>query len=202
MAFINTIPPIRAEGKLLQLYERVSGPEGQVDNVLQVHSLRPHTLEGHVGLYKAVLHHPRNRLAPWFLESIGVLVSMLNGCSYCEQHHSRGLQRLLEDKPGWYESYMSQLQSETPAAPFKEKEIAALAYVRKLTQTPANITQVDIDWLRSQGSTDGEILEINQVASYFAYANRTVSGLGVSIDGEVLGLSPRTSAETDDWDHG
>jgi hypothetical protein len=57
MAFINTIPPIRAEGKLLQLYERVSGPEGQVDNVLQVHSLRPHTLEGHVGLYKAVLHH-------------------------------------------------------------------------------------------------------------------------------------------------
>ena len=32
---------------------------------------------------------------------------------------------------------------------------------------------------------NGEILEVNQVAGYFAYANRTVLGLGVTLKDEV-----------------
>jgi uncharacterized protein YciW len=40
------------------------------------------------------------------------------------------------------------------------------------------------------GWSDGEILEINQVAAYFNYANRTVLGLRVQIDGDIIGLSP------------
>ena len=58
MAFIEVIVPDLARGRLARLYRRVSDPTGQVDQVLQVHSLRPHTLEGHMSLYKAVLHHP------------------------------------------------------------------------------------------------------------------------------------------------
>jgi hypothetical protein len=34
----------------------------------------------------------------------------------------------------------------------------------------------------------GEILEVNQVASYFAYVNRTVVGLGVTTEGDILGF--------------
>jgi len=34
------------------------------------------------------------------------------------------------------------------------------------------------------GLSDGQILEINQVAAYFAYANRTVLGLGVTSESE------------------
>ena len=37
----------------------------------------------------------------------------------------------------------------------------------------------DVARLRKAGWADGQILEINQVAGYFAYANRTVTGLGV-----------------------
>ena len=201
MAFIETIRPAQAQGKLAQIYQRVRGPGGQVDNVLQVHSLRPHALEGHMALYKAVLHHPGNRLPTWFLESIGVLVSILNGCTYCERHHANGLQRLLAGTPGRYEACVAQLRLEPPGAPFTAAEIAALSYARKLTLTPGAIAQTDIDVLRAQGFADGEILEINQVASYFAYANRTVNGLGVSIDGEVMGLSPQALADPDDWNH-
>lgn len=51
------------------------------------------------------------------------------------------------------------------------------------------------------GLSDGEILEVNEVTAYFAYANRTASGLGVSTLGDVLGLSPADSAE-DDWHPG
>jgi uncharacterized protein YciW len=55
--------------------------------------------------------------------------------------------------------------------------------------------------LRNAGYEDGEILEINQVVSYFAYANRTVLGLGCSTDGDIIGLSPNNSDNPDDWSH-
>ncbi len=52
--------------------------------------------------------------------------------------------------------------------------------------------------MRVAGLNDGEILELNQVAAYFAYANRTVTGLGVSTEGEKLGLSP---GNNEHWEH-
>lgn len=87
MSWIERIPYGAATGRLRAIYERVKGPRGELDNILTVHSLRPHTLE------------------------------------------------------------------------------------------------------------------VNQVAAYFAYANRTVSGLGVTTDGDVLGMSPADTAG-DDWRHG
>jgi uncharacterized peroxidase-related enzyme len=201
LAYIKVIHPPAAEGKLVELYQRVRAPNGQVDNVLQVHSLRPHTMEGHMALYKAVLHHSGNRLPKWLLESVGVLVSMLNGCGYCARHHGAGLKRLLQSEPGHYEACLEQLQSAQPGPPFTAAQSAALAYARKLTLSPGDIVQQDIDALRTAGLSDGEILEINQVASYFAYANLTVAGLGVSTEGEQLGLSPHDSKDPADWGH-
>lgn len=204
MAYIEVIHPDQAEGNLAEIFQRVRGPGGQVDNVLQIHSLRPHTLLGHMGLYKAVLHHPGNHLPKWFLESMGVLVSLLNGCGYCVRHHSAGLKRLLstEKEPEHYEALLAQLNSALPGPPFDPAQLKALAYVRKLTLTPGAIAQQDIELLRDSGFDDGEILEINQVVSYFAYANRTVAGLGVSTEGEQLGLSPADSGDPDHWRHG
>ena len=45
------------------------------------------------------------------------------------------------------------------------------------------------------------ILELNQVTSYFNYANRTVLGLGVSTEGDELGLSPGDSDDPKNWHH-
>ena len=201
MAYIKVIHPDQAKGMLEQDYQRVRGPAGQVDNVLQIHSLRPHTLEGHMALYKAVLHHPGNSLPKWFLESIGVLVSLLNDCSYCVAHHRTGLKRLLAAEPDFYQGVWEQLQSRSPGAPFNAAQRQALDYVHKLTLEPGSVNAADVSSLREQGFSDGEILEINQVASYFAYANRTVVGLGVSADGEKLGLSPVDSSDPNNWNH-
>lgn len=85
--------------------------------------------------------------------------------------------------------------------PLEEKEKAAVRYAAKLTAAPASLTETDIVQLRDAGYSDGEILEINQVSAYFAYANRTVLGLGCSTDGDILGLSPNNSDNPDDWSH-
>ena len=60
------------------------------------------------------------------------------------------------------------------------------------------MVEADVADLRDHGYEDGAILEINQVTAYFNYANRTVLGLGVTTDGDILGLSPnhRTTPTT------
>ena len=128
MPFIKVIHPDEAEGRLKQIYDKVTGPNGQVDNVLQIHSLRPHTLEGHMALYKAVLHHPRNDLPKWFLEAIGVLVSLLNDCSYCAKHHAAGMKRLLSKEPEKFEACHEQLHRDHPAELVEQAVKQALEY--------------------------------------------------------------------------
>jgi len=201
MSFIKVISPEEASGRLDKIYKQVKSPEGQVDNVLQVHSLRPHTLVGHMGIYKAALHHSGNVLPEWYLEAVGVTVSLSNGCDYCARHHTEGLKRSLKASSLDSKSYVSALGQATLGEPFSVREQRGLSYARKLTREPGNIVAADIELLRASGFDDGEILELNQVAAYFAYANRTVSGLGVSIEGEVLGQSPPTGSDDSNWSH-
>lgn len=97
MSWLSIIPYEQADPKLKRIYDRVKGPDNNVDNVLGVHSLRPHTLTGHMTLYKSVLHHSSNVLPKWYLEALGVYVSRLNNCNYCVEHHWHGLKRLWND---------------------------------------------------------------------------------------------------------
>ena len=82
-----------------------------------------------------------------------------------------------------------------------EREFALVNYAKKLTFDADKIEKEDIDALKLLGFTDGEILEVNQVVSYFNYANRTVLGLGVNTNKEVLGLSPKNKDDESAWDH-
>ncbi len=202
MAFIKVVSPQQAQGRLAKIFKQIQAPDGQVDNVLQIHSLRPHTLQGHMAIYKAVLHHTGNQVPEWYLEAIGVLVSRLNGCVYCASHHAEGLKRLLKVEGRESDAYLQALQQQIPAEPFTPAEQLGLTYAGKLTLTPGQIEAADIEALRDAGFDDGEILELNQVAAYFAYANRTVSGLGVNTEGEKIGQSPATGDDNSGWSHG
>ncbi|MDX1439795.1 MAG: peroxidase-related enzyme [Rubricoccaceae bacterium] len=200
MTWITTIPYAAADEHLLKLYNRIKGPSGNVDNIMLVHSLRPHTMEGHLALYKRVLHHSANTVTKWFLEAIGVYTSLLNNCEYCVEHHFAGMARLLDDSSR-AESVRTALETDRLVGVFSPKECAALEYVRRLTKSPASLSRQNVDALRDAGWGDGEILEINQVVAYFAYANRTVLGLGVTTEGDILGLSPGDSSDPDSWQH-
>jgi uncharacterized peroxidase-related enzyme len=202
MPWIDTVSYDDAEGRLRRLYDRVKGPGDHVDNIMMMHSLRPHSMEGHMTLYKYLLHHSANTVPKWFLEVIGVWVSLLNRCAYCVEHHSRGLERLLGDDAKFATIRAALDAGEIESGPFEDREARALRYAEALTRDPASVTEAMVEGLRDAGFEDGEILEINQVAAYFAYANRTVLGLGCSIEGDILGLSPGDSENPGDWSHG
>ncbi len=200
MSWIKVVAREEAAGRLRELYERVAGSAGTVDNVLQIHSLRPHTLEAHMALYKNVLHHSGNKVPKWLLETVGVYVSLLNGCAYCVAHHFAGLSRLLQDDARARE-IRAALETEGFERAFAPRERAILGYARQLTHAPAEMGETSLQAMRAAGLDDGEILEVNQVASYFAYVNRTVLGLGVTTTGDTLGLSPNDSADPQNWQH-
>lgn len=200
MTWINTVPYDEATGRLKLLYDRIKGPDDNVDNIMMAHSLRPHTMEGHMSLYKHVLHNTANETPRWLLEALGLYVSILNGCSYCIEHHYQGMHDLLQDVAR-AEIIRAALEADQPeGASDDDAVVCMLRYARLLTVDPKSVTEQSIDELRRAGVSDGVILEVNQVVSYFAYANRTVLGIGVNREGDVLGLSP-SSSDGDDWSH-
>ena len=85
MAWIEVIDEAEVEargGHLARLYRAaVDEHTGRVDNVLQIHSLRPRTLDGHLRLYHAVMREPAG-LSTREREAIAVVVSAANGCRY------------------------------------------------------------------------------------------------------------------------
>ena len=63
-----------------------------------------------------------------------------------------------------------------------------MQYAAKLTVDVATMEASDIDILRENDCTDGEILEVNQVTAYFNYSNRLLNGLGVTTEGDSIGF--------------
>jgi uncharacterized peroxidase-related enzyme len=201
MPWIRTIPYTLATGKLKMLYDRVKGPGDNVDNIMMMHSLRPHSMEGHMAIYKYVLHHSGNEVPKWFLEVLGVWVSSLNDCAYCVTHHFSGLKRLMQDDARADAIREAIEQGDPDLAPLEVAQKQAMVYARALTRDPGGMREDMVIALRDVGYDDGEILEINQVSAYFNYANRTVLGLGCSVKGDIVGLSPNKSDDPDDWSH-
>lgn len=199
-AWIQMLQYDESTGYLRQLYDRVKGPGGAIDNVMKIHSLRPHTMEGHSALYKSVLHHVGNTMPVWFLECLGIYTSLSNKCEYSVSHHYAGLTRLLKDDAKARSIYQA-LVLAAPEKVFGGKELGLLRYVRKLTLEPQKMEEADVVAARSAGASDAEIFEANQVCAYFNYSNRLLNGLGVTTQGDVLGYSPPNSDKLDDWEH-
>lgn len=153
-----------------------------------------------MAIYKNVLHHSRNTLPKWLLEATGTYVSKLNGCEYCYQHHFAGMKRLINNDAK-SETIRLAIEADKPEQAFEGRDLAIMHYAKALTKSPETISEQAVKALRETGLDDGEILEVNQIISYFAYANRTVVGLGVTTEGEILGLSPNDNDDPDNWQH-
>ncbi len=82
------------------------------------------------------------------------------------------------------ESLVAALITDYKTAAISDTGRAMLTYVDKLTRRPASITATDVSALRRAGFTDSAILDICQVAAYYAFVNRLADGLGVEVESE------------------
>ena len=185
-AWISRISDADASPELRDAFDVARTPHGTVDNVMRVHSHRPSTMHGHAILYRAVLHDDANTLPTWLQEVIGSYVSCLNGCAYSYANHWKNAAHLMEDKAR-ANNVEAALTEGKPEDVFDGAELALLQYAEKLTRTPGEMQKSDVQALQGAGLDDGQILEANQIIGYFNYVNRSLNGLGVSTQGDVIG---------------
>ena len=89
--------------------------------------------------------------------------------------------RLTERKrPG----FAAEVEKDHESAPLTERERAICDYAVKLTLAPWEMSVEDLAPLRAVELSDGDILAVNLITSYFAYANRLADGLGIALEGD------------------
>ena len=191
-AWIKMIDEEEAGDDLVDALKLARTPHGTVDNVMRVHSLRPSTMRGHVILYRAALHDDSNTLPPWLQETVSSYVSLLNGCTYSFANHWANARHLIADDER-ADAIEKALRADRPGDAFAAAELALLAYARKLTLEPGTMVEDDVRQLRAAGFDDGQILEANQIIGYFNYVNRSLNGLGVTTEGDVVGYYAENS---------
>lgn len=92
-------------------------------------------------------------------------------------HHGESLRRLVDD-----EGLVEQLKENYAEAPLSDADRAMLDYVAKLTATPPQVAEEDLRNLRRTGFSDRAILDVAQIAAYFAFVTRVAEGLGVNLE--------------------
>ncbi|MGI9335507.1 MAG: carboxymuconolactone decarboxylase family protein [Gammaproteobacteria bacterium] len=192
LCWIDAVGYENADEALKSIYDAVRSPAGDLDNLYQAFSLTPHTIKPAHDLYRAVLHHPGNRLPKWFSELIATFVAMLADCEYALTHHGRNFAHLLGD-PARAEAILKRLREGNlddghPESWIAAQEVSALAYARKLCLEPERVDRADVEALSDRGWSDGEILEIVQIVATFSYFVRVINGVGISLRGERIGL--------------
>ena len=185
-SWIKMIDDSEADEDLNLALNQAKTPHGTVDNVLRVHSLRPSTMIGHMKLYKSVLHDKKNTIPQWFQETISSYVSIINKCKYSYDNHWKNAVFLINDQ-NKSDKIKVVLESHKLEDYFKGKELALLIYAKKLTLYPSRFNINDFKKLKVEGLDDGEILEANQIICYFNYVNRSINGLGVTTEGDIVG---------------
>ena len=107
-------------------------------------------------------------------ELIGAYTSYLNKCEYCIIHHYEALQHNWKDAPP-----MTELAK---GKGLDNQNLALIKYLDKLTLTPWEVEETDVERLKKEGFSDRAVLDIALICGYFNFVNRLVLGVGVSLE--------------------
>jgi len=166
--------------ELGQLYRKLEQERGKIANILKVHSLDPVALNAHMALYVHLMFG-ESGLSREERELIAVAVSVANSCRYCILHHGETLKAYWKDEGRVREFTCSPDSVEMP-----ERARRMVEYAQKLTRSPSEMREEDVERLKEAGLPDRDILRINLIASYFNFVNRIALGLGVQFSPEEI----------------
>lgn len=140
-------------------------------------------------LFLTYAHHPQLLRANWekakalmmggFLsrktkESIALVTSRDNACAYCIGSHTAALKSI-----GVSDAEIQHLESNLEKADFSPKERALIGLARKAASTPRQITDADMDAVRTSGASHAEIIEALGVMELFAGFDRFADALAI-----------------------
>jgi uncharacterized peroxidase-related enzyme len=132
--------------------------------------------EAHDGLTKFVrsFMNKESMLTRTEKEIIAAFVSELNQSDYCFIGHSRAAVKFGADR-----AVFEPLLTDIGAAPVREEMKPLLRFIKKLTLTPARVTQEDVDTVFAAGWDEQSIHQAICVCARFSMMNRLTLGHGL-----------------------
>jgi len=180
MSWIQVIDKNEATGRLKKIYDEITEKRGKISNIMKIHSLNPDAMKNHMNLYLSLMFGKSN-LSREERELIGVVVSKINKCDYCINHHAEALNFYWKDSDK-LKIFLKSFDS----VDLTRRQRGIIEYAVKLTKNPSDITKDDIEKLRKSGFSDEEILDINLICCYFNFVNRIALGLGVEFSNDEV----------------
>lgn len=166
-----------ATGRLRAIYDDLIAKRGKLADVHTIQSLRPESIVKHMDLYLEIMFS-KSDLSRAEREMIAVVVSVNNGCAYCQMHHGAALEHYWRDP-----KRVGLLKVHPAMAALNDRENALCVFARDLTHDPAQAEETNVVApLRAAGLTDSAILDATLVVAYFNFVNRIVLALGVGLE--------------------
>jgi uncharacterized peroxidase-related enzyme len=177
MSRIHVIPYEQAKGKLKEVYDELIAKRGNLSEDLKIQSLHPPSITSHTALYTDIMFS-HTALTRAEKEMIAVVVSVTNGCFYCQVHHGAALNEYWKN-----ETRIQQLKHNYRDAGLSAKEIVMCDFAVHLTTYPELHEKEDFTQnLKAHDLGDEAILDVVLVTSYFNFVNRMVMALGVQLE--------------------
>ena len=169
MARLSYVEMAQAPPEVRETYEKaLKGKPGSVQKLM---AHRPETLKTFLSFYASVGRALDRRL----YEMVYMRISMINGCSYCLQHHLAASKRVGLTPEDW------QYLKEGQHSKFSEKEEAALDFAEKLTRDPRSIADADIQSLKVHFS-EAAIVDLDLLIGLANLTNRFTDPLGADLE--------------------
>lgn len=108
-------------------------------------------------------------------ELLAAYVSGLNACAFCTGAHT-----FIARAHGMPPELVDAMLGDLATAPVDDRLRPVLAYVGKLTQAPAKMTEADAQAVYDAGWSEAALYDAVQVCALFNYMNRIVEGTGVA----------------------
>jgi uncharacterized peroxidase-related enzyme len=184
LPFIKTIDESEATGKIKEVYrKRKSNHSGKVSNIAKIFSLRPDLLEAqHV--FSRAIQFGGSSLGVKREEMVSVLVGALLKCSYWTVAHGEFLRKEID---GDYDLVMA-IARDFRQARLDAKDKAMLEYAEKITVSPSEVNESDVQKLKQAGWNEVEILDIAALTSYRNFITRIADALGVQLSDDLARL--------------
>lgn len=193
MGWITTISWDESEGELREAYDWQAAALGEPAEFTMIGSLYPAIVDERLRLYRTVEQCPSD-LSPIERQTAAFVASTINGTAHC----ASGL-RLKLASLGLDDTTLTAIETAPSSVTTGDSRLDAIcAHAAKLTMSPADMTEADLDPLRAVGLSDLDLLDLNNMVAYYCYINRVVMGLGIR---SVMTTTHEATRAVPDVDH-
>ncbi|MDC0573032.1 carboxymuconolactone decarboxylase family protein [Luminiphilus sp.] len=158
------------------IFAWVTEMEGSVPNHFYVELNFPEFFTAKLGATKVLWE--MGELTMEEIQHVGILVSQANGCPYC----TAAFCTILNHGLGAAEDYVGTLLQSGPAAVEGDRLRAFLEYALQVNQAPADVSDQQVEALRTHGLSDKGIVQLTHVVSDFGSYNTLNLALDTDYD--------------------